>query len=305
MKKEETKAAAPAPDRGPLRREAVTVRMVPRKSDMFEGENHVLNGGMAAKTRYWLTVPKAATGGYSQVLEPEEQEWCERAMGLPAGAMSPHRAEGNFWSSRNPLATIELGKEDRRLDLSSVEDFIRYKILLVNSEVVCGSIDELERRPKETYRFVLVRRSEEQRAMNSRVDTKMECYREFGKIEDDAYKMRVVIELLDGSVLSGRTSAEWLREQCVNHIDGSPKRFLQVVKDPLLDDKILVKRLVEAGIVSNRSGRMFVRKDGTPMCEGGEEATLAVAARWIGDPRRQELRLLLEAELDRQEGKGA
>lgn len=299
MKKDEMRAApAAAAPAGPLRRETVTVRMVPRKSEMFEGEKHVLSGGMADRTRYWLTVPKGPTGGYVQVLTAEEQEWCEGAMGLPPGAMSPHKAEGNFWSSRNPLANIELGKEDRRLDLSSVEDYIRYKILLTNGEVVCRSIDDLEKRPKETYRFVLVRRSEEQRAMNSRVDTKMECYREFGKIEDDAYKMRVVIELLDNSVLSGSTSAEWLREQCVNHIDGSPKRFLQVVKDPLLDDKILIKRLVEAGVVSNRSGRMFVRKDGTPMCDGGEEATLAVAARWIGDPRRQELRLLLEAQLE-------
>lgn len=298
MKKEETKPSAPA-GRGPLRRETVLVRMVPRRSEMFEGENHVLNGGMADRTRYWLTVPKGATGGYAQVLDAEEQEFCEGALGLPAGGMSPHKADGNFWSSRNPLVNIELGKEDRRLDLSDVEDFIRYKVLLANTSVVCRSIDELERRPRETYRFVLVSRNEERRAMNSRVDSKMECYKEFGKIEDDAYRMRTVIELLDNTVLSSGTSTEWLRESCVNHIDESPKRFLQVVKDPLLGDKIFIKRLVEAGVVSNRSGRMFIRKDGTPMCDNGEEATLAVAARWIADPRRQELRLLLEAQLDK------
>jgi hypothetical protein len=34
------------------------------------------------------------------------------------------------------------------------------------------------------------------------------------------------------------------------------------------------------------------------MCADGEEATLNIAAKWLDDPKRQELRLLLETQLE-------
>lgn len=285
-------------NKSPLRSGKVTVRMIPRKSELFEGEKHVLSGGMAETTVYGFTVPKDGTGMYKKVLDDDEAAWLENSLGMDAGAMSPHRRDGNFWTSRNPLCNVELGKNDTVLDLSNPEDYIKYKILLANDAVICDGMDALEKRPKATYRFVLAHETEELKSMSNRVTVKMECYKAFGKIEDDKYKLKTVIELLDSTVLTPNTSIEWLKEQCISHIDNEPKRFLQFVRDPLLDEKIFVKKLVDAGLVSNRSGRMFVRKGDVPMCDNGEEATLAMAAKWISDPKRQDLRLLLEAQLN-------
>ncbi len=289
--------------KSPLRNERVTVRMIPRKSDLFEGDNHVLAGGMAESTIMSFTVPKDSSGAFRPVLDDDERKWLEKDMGFESGAMSSHKAVDNFWSSKNPIANVEVGKGGIVLDLSKSEDYIKYKILLANTEVICKSIDLLEHRPKATYRFVLVHKSEELKSMDTRVTTKMECYKTFGKIEDDKYKLKTIIELLDNTVLGDSTNIEWLKEQCITHIDNDAKRFLQIVKDPLLDEKIFVKKCIDAGLVSNRSGRMFIRKGDTPMCDNGEEATLAMAAKWISDPRRQEIRLILEAQMNGEEVK--
>lgn len=287
----------------PLRNEKVTVRMIPRKSDLFEGDNHVLSGGMADNTIMSFTVPKDASGAFRQVLTDEERVWLEKDIGLEPGAMSSHKAVNNFWSSKNPLANIEVGKGGIILDLSKTEDYIKYKVLLTNTELICKSIEQLERRPKATYRFVLVHKAEELKSMDNRVTVKMECYKAFGKIEDDKYKLKTIIEIMNNTVYSDSTSIEWLKEQCVGHIDRDAKRFLQTVRDPLLDDKIFVKKCIDAGLVSNRSGRMFIRKGDTPMCENGEEATLAMAARWISNPRHQDIRLILEAQMNGEDPK--
>lgn len=282
----------------PLRNEKVQVRMIPRPSTLFTEKNHVLAGGMAKSTLMSFTVPRDASGAYAQVLDESEREWAEGELGMERGAMSPHKSKDNFWSSRNPLCVVEVGREGLVLDLSNVEDYIRYKILLLNKAVICDSIESMESRPKSSYLFVLVHKAEELKSMSGRVGTKVECYKLFGKMEDDAYKMKTVIELLDSTVLSANTSVEWLKEQCVEHIDDNASRFLQVASDPLLEEKIFVKKCVDAGIVSNRSNRLFIRKGDVPMCDSGEEATLAKAAKWISDPRRQELRLLLETQLN-------
>lgn len=282
----------------PLRKEKVVIRMVKRQSELFDNPNHVLSGGMAASTVYSMCVPKTDSGAFKQVLDPDEQAFCEKALGLPDESMSPHKKNDNFWSSKNPMTNVQLGKDDTILDLSNVEDFIRYKILLANDNVICPSYKALESRPKSTYRFVVVKTTEELSTMNSKVNTKMECYKQLGKIEDDWNKMKTIIEILDTSVLGVKTSIEWLKTQCVNHIDNDPKRFLSVAQDPLLDNKVLLKRCIEAGIVSNRSGRLFLKKDNTPMCSDGEEATLGIAAKWISQPKQQEVRLLLEAQLE-------
>lgn len=282
----------------PLKKEKVIVKFVPRQSELFDNPNHVLSGGIASSTNYWLVVPKNDTGAYEQVLNAAEQAFCEKALGLPEDSMSPHKKNDNFWSSKNPLTNVQLGKDETVLDLSSVEDFIRYKVLLTNTNVICPSLKLLETRPKSTYKFVIVKKSEELSSMNSKVNNKTESYRQFGKIEDDWDKLKVIIELLDGNVLGDNTSLEWLKDQCIDHIDTDAKRFLSVVTDPLLDNKVLLKRCIKAGIISNRSGRLFLRKDNTPMCADGEEATLNIAAKWLDDPKRQELRLLLETQLE-------
>ena len=58
---------------------------------------------------------------------------------------------------------------------------------------------------------------------------------------------------------------------------------------------------MENGLISNRGGMYYIRKDGQPLCGNGEEPTLAIAARWLNEPQHQELKLTLEGTLNGKE----
>lgn len=282
----------------PLRAETVIVRHIDRKSDLFNDKTHVFRGGIAETSHKVFVVPKLSNGTYAQVLTPSESSYLERAMGLGDGALSVHRKEGNFWSSGNPAAVVTLGKFDTMLDLSEPGDYIKYKVLLANTERVCPDVKTLEERPKASYEFVLIKSEDEMDDKKTKMTNLMECYRIYGKFEEDADRLRCIIELINQKPLASGTKLSWLQTTCNDIIQAQPKMFLKVAKDPLLDTKVFIKKCVVAGLISNRGGMMYLRKDNQPLCNGGEEPTLAVASRWLNEPQHQELKLTLEANLN-------
>jgi len=73
--------------------------------------------------------------------------------------------------------------------------------------------------------------------------------------------------------------------------------FLQTVKDPLLPTKVILKRALEAGIVSKRGDYYYLRSDNSPLCENNEEPTLSMASKFLNMPKHQEIKLMIEAKL--------
>ena len=73
--------------------------------------------------------------------------------------------------------------------------------------------------------------------------------------------------------------------------------FLKVVSDPLLDTKVLIKKCLEAGLIVKRGNDLYIREDNSPMCEYGESPTFNIAAKYLNNPKRQELKFSLEAKL--------
>ena len=65
----------------------------------------------------------------------------------------------------------------------------------------------------------------------------------------------------------------------------------------MLPTKVLIKRAIEAGLISNRGNYLYLRKDNTPLCEANEEPTLNVAAKYLNSPKHQEVKFALEAKL--------
>jgi hypothetical protein len=81
----------------------------------------------------------------------------------------------------------------------------------------------------------------------------------------------------------------------MEYIESDSRRFLSTIKDPLLPAKVLIKKGVEAGIITRRNDLYYY--DGSPMCEMGEDSTLTNAAKYITNVKRQELKYTLEARL--------
>lgn len=283
----------------PLRNERVIVRFVPSPNALVQAKGHVLSGGMSENATRSFVVPLLRTGQYMNVLTKNEKEFLEKAMGLEPNALNVYRKTDNFWDDSNPqgIGRVTLNKQDNYLDLSNPEEYIKYKILLANKDQIAASIQELEERPKATYQFVIISENAEAKSNLSKMDATMQCYTEYGAIRDDKDTLRVIIEAFDKRPQSQQVKLDWLQGKVNEYIQKDPRQFLRIITDKLLPGKVLIKQCIEAGLISWRNNLYYLKQDGSPLCELGEESTLNNAAKYLLSAKHQELKYLLEAKL--------
>lgn len=282
-----------------LRNERVIVRHIPRVSNMVTNPKHILYGGMAENATKTFTVPRLSSGMYVNVLTDEEKAFLEHIMKLEVNALSIYKKMDNFWddSNDNGISRVRLSKQDNYLNLADPEDYIRYKILLANKNFIAPSLEALQDAPKASYQFVIISEGDETKNAKHNMSTTMRCYKEFGKIEEDIDTLRTVIETMDGRPLAANSKLEFLQTKANDLIQADSKLFLKVVTDPLLQTKVLIKRAIEAGLISNRGNFLYLRSDNSPLCEPGEDPTLNIAAKYLNNPKHQEVKFSLEARL--------
>lgn len=283
-----------------LRNERIIVRFVPNPSAMVQQKGHLLYGGMAESATRSFVVPRlSSTKLYKNILTDNEKAFLEKAMGLEPNTMSIYRKNDNFWSDSNPhgIGRVTLHKQDNFFDLSIPEDYIRYKILLANSDYIASSLQALEEQPKATYQFVIISENAETQMNLSKMDATKRCYMEYGKVEDDIDTLRVIIETLEGRPMSQKVKLDFLQGKVNEYIQRDPRKFLKVIQDELLPAKVLIKKCVEAGLIGKKNDAYFLREDGSALCEMNEESTLNNAAKYISSVKRQELKYSLEAKL--------
>lgn len=282
-----------------LRNERIIVRHIPKEGGMITNPKHILFGGMAENAVRTFVVPRLSSGMFVNVLTDNEKAFLEEVMGLEYNALSIYKKVDNFWddSNDNGISKVRLTKQDNYFNLADPEDYIRYKILLANKDYIAPSLQALQDSPKATYQFVIIAENEEAKTASVNMSTTMKCYKEFGKIENDIDTLKVIVELIDGRPVSKNVKLEFLQSQINNLIQADSKMFLKVITDPLLSTKVLIKKSIEAGLISNRGNFLYLRKDNSPLCESNEDPTLNVAARYLNAPKHQEVKFYLEAKL--------
>ena len=276
-----------------LRNEKIIVKHVPKETGMVRDPKHILYGGMAESAVKWFTVPRLTSGMYVNVLTNAEKTYLEEVMGLEYNALSIYNKTDNFWDN----FMVRLTKQDNILDLSNPEDYIKYKVLLANKDFIAPSLQELEDHPKATYQFVIIHENEESQASKKKMNATMQAYMEFGKIQENADILRTIIETIDGRPTSKNSKIEFLQDKVGKLIQADAKLFVRVATDPLLSTKVLIKKAIEGGLISNRGGMLYLKADGTPLCGDNEEPTLNIAAKYLNMPKHQELKFSLEAKL--------
>lgn len=283
-----------------LRNERIVVRHVPKLTGMW-GNNpkHILAGGMAEGAVRTFVVPRLSSGMFVNILTDKEKTFLEEIMGLEYNALSIYKKVDNFWddSNENGINKVRLSKQDNYFNLSDPEDYIRYKILLANKDYIAPSLQALQDTPKATYQYVIISEGEETKTAKDNMSATMRCYKEFGKIEDDFDTLRVIIETIDGRPTSKTAKLEFLQTKANELIQNDSKIFLKVINDPMLSTKVLIKKAIEAGLISNRGNYLYLRADNSPLCEINEEPTLNIAAKYLNSPKHQEVKFALEAKL--------
>ena len=282
-----------------LRNERIIVRHINRPSNLVKNPKHVLYGGLAENATRTYTVPRLSSGGFVNVLTNNEKAFLEQEMQLEYNALSVHKKVDNFWDDSNDvgISKVRLTKQDTILDLTSPEDYIKYKILLANKDFIAPSLQALQELPKASYEYVIVSEGEENKVARKNMSTTMLCYKEFGKIENDIDTLRVIIEAIDGRPTSPEVKLEFLQTKVNDLIQGDSKLFLNIITDPLLQTKVLIKKSIEGGFISKRGNYLYLRSDNSPLCEINEEPTFSVAARYLNNPKHQEIKFALEAKL--------
>lgn len=282
-----------------LRNEKITVRFIARAKGGITNPEHIFYGGMANGSKMSFTVPLLRSGGYVDILTKEEKKFLEWKMGLEPNALSVHNRTNNFWDDSNELGIgrVILIKGDNPFDLSKPIDYIKYKILLANKEQIAPSMSALQDKPKATYRFVIISEADTAKAANVKVGLKQQAYMEFGKLSEDKDKLRIIIETIDGRPTAANSKLDYLQGKVGELIESNTRMFLNVVKDPLLDNKILIKKAIEAGIIANRGNYLYMRDGNTPLCDNGQEPTLNIAAKYLSLAKHQELLFSIQAKL--------
>ena len=242
-----------------------------------------------------FVVPKLTSGVYVNVLTKNEKTFLEQAMGLEYNALSIHKKENNFWDDSNPngINRVRLTKQDTYLDLSNPEDYIKYKILLANKDFIAPSLQAMQDMPRASYQFVLIREGEEAKQTKQALSVMAQCYKEFGKVENDASVLRLVVETLESKPLAAATKLEFLQAKIYDLIQADSKTFLKVITDPMLSTKVLIRTAIDAGEIIKRGNYHYLKADNTPLCESGEEPTFSVAAKFLNNPRHQETKFAL------------
>lgn len=277
-----------------LRKEIVTVRHINKPTGLVTNPKHVLYGGMAETAVRYFTVPVLEKSGtFKNVLTDAEKSYLEEIMGLEFNRLSIYRKNDNFWENYQ----VRLTKTDTYLDLSIPDDYIKYKVLLANSDFIAPSIEALQDKPKATYQFVILEEGTESKMANDNITLTQSCWKEFGKYEDNADILRMVVETVTGRPLSANTKIESLRTKAGDLISSDAKMFLKTITDPLIKTKVLIRNAVEAGIISRRGDYYYLSDGNIPLCGSGEDPTLTMAAKFLNLPKNQEMKFSVEAKL--------
>ena len=293
-KKKTAKRELDSPVESCLRNERVIVRHVNKQSGLITNPRHVLYGGMADTAVRYFTVPiLERSGTLKNVLTDNEKAYLEEAMGLEYNGLSIYNKENNFWENYQ----VRLTKSDNFLDLSIPDDYIKYKVLLANSDYIAPNIETLQDKPKATYQFVIIEEGAEDKVANDSISITQKCWKEFGKYEDDVDVLRMVVETVTGRMLSSSAKPESIKTKAGELIASDSKMFLKTITDPLLRTKILIKKGVESGVISKKGDYYYLTESNTPLCNNNEDPTLTVAARYLNTPRNQEMKFSIEAKL--------
>ena len=277
-----------------LKNERIVVRFVPKEDSNITNPKHILYGGMAEGAIKYYTVPVlASTGTYKNILTDDEKAFLESYMGLEYNALSVYNKTNNFWAN----FTVRLTKHDNYLDLSDPNDYIKYKVLLANTDFIADSLKTLNDRPKATYQFVMIKEGESEKREEEKMSVTMKCYKEYGKIEEDNDTLRCIIELIDNRPIAKNTKSEFLKSRINSLIQADPKLFYSIITDEYLNNKVLIKTATEEGVIKRRNNLYYF--EDTPLCPDGTESTLSVAAEYIGLGKNQDLKLRIEALLNK------
>lgn len=275
-----------------LRDDIVIVRYVLKPNGFVKNPKNPQYGGLSEGSKIFFTVPRNRNGSLKNPLTNSEKAFLESYMGLEHDALSVYNTSNNYWINRGVLCD----KTDKILRLSDPIDYIDYKILLANSDLIAPSLEDLQEVKKGTWRYVLIREGEENKIRKSKINQTQEAWKAFGSIENDKTKLKVIIQLLRGGFIAKDTKLDTLQFWLQEEINKDPKMVTTTIKDPNLDTKILLFEAVELNVIK-KQGQFYYTLENLPLCEKGKDPVMKEVIDYLNSPMHQIERLSIEAKV--------
>jgi hypothetical protein len=233
-------------------------------------ENEFLFG----RSQYKVIVPRNMRNG--ELVDPltkEEKAFFESTdsgLALEKGDLSIHKKDDNFWKS----FVVTLDKNVMELDLNNPMDYIRWKVLLVNKDIVAPSNDAKFK--KGTYKYFITEEGAIKEAEAAKVSSKKDAYMLLGKIMDSPTKMRNFLNVYfynkpGKKSIAPDASKEFLQVETEKVLEKDVKGFIGTLNDSDYDTKVLIYKALAAQAIT-RDGLTFKTTEDVVIGESLKEA---------------------------------
>lgn len=197
--------------------------------------------------------------------EITEQEFFERLLGMNKGELDISRTKTDSNGNRYPdtfwqkLGTVKLRNEANILDLSTPMDMIKYKVLMLNKNVVAPSPGEKNK--KRTYRFMIVDQEVAEVQEKQELNTKLEAFSWFARVKADINQLKEIMWLSDARI-TNTTNYDYVFAYVGKLVNDSPANFLKLVNDPHKESKLLLMKATKAGALIITKEKTYQFLDG-------------------------------------------
>lgn len=192
-----------------------------------------------------ISVPmNARTGTLVNPLTAEEQEYLEKALAKDPGDLSIYKPKKeNFWSNYY----VKLDKEGDILDLSDPNQYIKYKVLTINKELIAPSFESRYSIP--TSRWMLVDVDHEIQSAAKQADLMQSVWMEFGAMKNNTSKLKNVLKIHTNKQIPKNAKHEFLISEVKKIVEDTPNAFIRIMQDPNFDMRCFIEDAVEAGAI--------------------------------------------------------
>ena len=276
----------------PLSKGRVIARFILKRRGIVDDKKNPYYANRAPKSRDLFVLPMRGNGTYESVLTPEEEAFYEKALGLNPGDLNVNKTDNNYWDSnaKNSCASVTLnGKDDTYFDKSKPQDMIKLAILRAYPDVIASSPAEMEERPRETYRWVLIDESAQYSDGESMTEKLMECNKILTKHYQDKWVLKYIVDRVKKVPSSPRTTLSALQSTMGEIMTTKLKDTYKVMSDKQLLIKANMAKARAFSVINIRSGLMLYNN--MPLAYPGFEATEQNAADFLSDVKNQELYL--------------
>lgn len=276
----------------------VKVKIIRREGGWLPPE-HEAAVMLSDSKRIYCVPGRESTGQLVNCLEglgKGQKDNLAKEMGLEDGNSFNINLKGqdNFWRHFE----VSLGRNGDTFDLGSPVEFLKWCVLRSDTEHIAPTWADREQRG--TYEFALIEENEVSMGKINKADKMKEAYRLLGRLDTSESKMRdflflYYLDYKDAQKPPKQASPQWLKEQIVDIVENNIDRFLALAEDTQYETKLLIKRAVDADVITVENKKYSVPDVEEPF--GG----LTKLIEYLDDDRNQEERIRIMALTDKGE----